>query len=167
MLLNPSSQLASRDAHIQLIYKMSPSSPAGSSSSLPDSQALLAIPDGPILQTSADANAYTVSRIGGYPSFPCASGSEPSPTCGSCKEAIPLLAQVYCPPEDGENDRTLYVFACGRSMCQRQKGAVRAWRASRRNEEYVRDVQEKKAKREEEERKAREEARKNPFTVSI
>lgn len=42
---------------------------------------------------------------------------------------------------------------------------MRAWRASRRNEEYVRDVQEKKRKREEEEANAKEEARKNPFTV--
>ena len=144
---------------------MSPSSPAGSSSSLPDSNALLAIPDGPIPSTSPDAASYTISRIGGYPSFPCSSGAEPTPTCGSCKEPIPLLAQVYCPPEDGENDRTLYVFACHRVKCQREKGAVRAWRASRRNEEYVRDVEQKRAEREAEEKKAREEAQRNPFTV--
>jgi pre-rRNA-processing protein TSR4 len=73
---------------------------------------------------------------------------------------------VYCPPEDGENDRTLYVFACHRARCQRQKGAVRAWRASRRNEAYVRDVERRRREREEEEARRREEARKNPFSVS-
>lgn len=145
---------------------MSPSSPSwSSSSSLPDSNALLAIPDGPITDSFP---SYSTSFIGGYPTFPCASTDLdlPKPTCGVCTAPIPLLAQVYCPPEDGENDRTLYVFACHRAKCQRKNGAVRAWRASRRNEAYVRDVQVKRAKREEEERRAREEARKNPFTVS-
>ncbi|ORY31804.1 programmed cell death protein 2 [Naematelia encephala] len=147
---------------------MSPSSPAGSSSSsIPFSNTLLALPDGPIAYDAADLRSHTVSYIGGYPTFPALSSAEKAPDtikCGVCHEAIPLLAQVYCPPEDGENDRTVYVWACPRTKCQRRDGSVRAYRASARNEEYVRDVEEKRKQREKDEAEERERARKNPFS---
>lgn len=44
--------------------------------------------------------------------------------------------------------------------------SLRAFRASVRNEEYVRDVAEQRAKREKEEAEAREKAKVNPFNVS-
>lgn len=147
---------------------MSPSSPAGSSSStstLPISNTLLALPDGPIPAGHPDRTSYTISYIGGYPSFPSADVPK-EVKCGSCHQAIPLLAQVYCPPEGGENDRTVYVWGCSRRKCQRREGSVRAFRASRRNEEYARDVEEKRAQAEKEAAEARDKARVNPFSVS-
>lgn len=145
---------------------MSPSSPVGSSSSsLPDSNALLALPDGPIPPNHKDRRSYTISLIGGYPTFPLPLPSPTLFTCNSCGCPTPLLAQVYCPPEEGENDRTVYIFACPAGKCQRKEGAVRAWRASKRNEEYVRDVEKRRKEKEEEERRIAEEKRKNPFTV--
>lgn len=104
---------------------MSPSSPAGSSSSLPSSNALLAIPDGPIPSGHSDRTSHCISLIGGYPTFPALPAASKAPEsirCGVCHEAIPLLAQVYCPPEGGENDRTVYVWACPKSSCQRRDG---------------------------------------------
>lgn len=146
---------------------MSPSSPAGSSSSsLPDSSALLALPDGPIPANHADRTSYAISLIGGYPTFPLSTPPLSSDlVCASCSAPIPLLAQVYCPPEGGENDRTLYVFACPNGGCQRKEGSVRAWRASRRNDEYVADVEKRRAEKEAEEKRLADERRKNPFTV--
>jgi pre-rRNA-processing protein TSR4 len=90
----------------------------------------------------------------------------PDINCGVCHSPVPLLAQVYCPPEDGENDRTVYVFGCQRAGCQRREGSVRAFRASVKNEEYVRDVQAKRAEREKREAEEREKAKVNPFSVS-
>ena len=104
---------------------MTPSSPASSSSSLPSSNVLLALPDGPIPYDHADARSHTISLIGGYPTFPPLGSQDKAPEdirCGVCHQAIPLLAQVYCPPEDGENDRTVYVWACARTSCQRRDG---------------------------------------------
>ncbi|AFR98578.1 pre-rRNA-processing protein TSR4 [Cryptococcus neoformans C23] len=155
---------------------MSPSSPAGSSSSsLCYTNTLLALPDGPIPSSHRDLISHTTSFIGGYPTFPalpsssCSTkkvGNTPSEiNCGICHKPIPLLAQVYCPPEDGENDRTIYVFACPRVGCQKREGSIRAWRASVRNEEYVRDVEEKRKAAEKAAQEERERARKNPFTV--
>ncbi|KAL0240642.1 hypothetical protein I308_106440 [Cryptococcus tetragattii IND107] len=132
---------------------MSPSSPAGSSSSsLCYTNTLLALPDGPIPSSHPDLTSHTVSFI--------------EINCGICHKPIPLLAQVYCPPEDGENDRTIYVFACPRVGCQKREGSIRAWRASVRNEQYVRDVEEKRKAAEKAAQEERERARKNPFTVS-
>ena len=146
------------------------SSPSGSTISLPDSNVLLAIPDGPIAPDSVDAKSPLVSLIGGYPTFPPLPSVSKAPEtirCGICHHPIPLLAQVYCPPEGGENDRTVYVWACPRPTCQRREGSIRAFRASVRNEEYAQDAEEKRlaAEKAAEEEKAR--ARKNPFSVSL
>lgn len=150
---------------------MSPSSPAGSSSStLPDSNTLLALPDGSIPPNHPDRTSHTVSYIGGYPSFPPLPSAAKAPEvlkCGVCHEPILLLAQVYCPPEGGENDRTVYVWACVKVGCQRREGSIRALRASVKNEEYVRDVQEKKRLADELGAKERAKARINPFSVSV
>jgi pre-rRNA-processing protein TSR4 len=146
---------------------MSPSSPAGSSSStLPISNTLLALPDGPIPADHADRKSYTISYIGGYPSFPDTLDVPKEVTCGSCHSPIPLLAQVYCPPDGGENDRTVYVWGCSKRKCQRKEGCIRAFRASRRNEAYAKDVEEKRAAAEAEAEAARAKAKINPFTVS-
>ncbi|WVF68710.1 hypothetical protein IAT40_003482 [Kwoniella sp. CBS 6097] len=149
---------------------MSPSSPAGSSSSsLAYTNVLLALPDGPIPSSASDGKSHCTSLIGGYPTFPPLPASAKLPKdvrCGVCHEPIPLLAQVYCPPEGGENDRTVYVWACARVKCQKRDGSIRAFRASIRNEEYVRDVEEKRAAAEKEAAEERERARKNPFTLS-
>ncbi|KAK4685357.1 pre-rRNA-processing protein TSR4, partial [Tremellales sp. Uapishka_1] len=146
---------------------MSPSSPAGSSSSsssLLYTNTLLALPDGPI-SVSSDLSSHTISLLGGYPTFSTLPESI-SINCGVCHDAIPLLTQVYCPLENGENDRTLYVFGCNKAKCQRRDGSIRAFRASVKNEEYVRDVQEKKEKREKEEAEEKARAKINPFTIS-
>lgn len=145
------------------------SSPSGSTISLPASNVLLAVPDGPISPESSDAKSALVSLIGGYPTFPPLPSVAKAPEticCGICHQPIPLLAQVYCPPEGGENDRTVYVWACPRPTCQRRDGSVRAFRASVRNDEYAQDAEEKRraAEKAAEEEKAR--ARKNPFSVS-
>ncbi|WVW85081.1 hypothetical protein I302_107117 [Kwoniella bestiolae CBS 10118] len=151
---------------------MSPSSPAGSSSSSLSegyTNVLLALPDGTIPPDHADLRSHTVSLIGGYPTFPPLLNTSQIPKevkCKICNKPIPLLAQVYCPLENGENDRTLYVFACSRAGCQKKDGSIRAFRASIRNDEYVKDVEEKRKAAEAEAEKAREEARKNPFTLS-
>jgi pre-rRNA-processing protein TSR4 len=139
---------------------------------------LLALPDGPM----EDAPAHTSSYIGGYPAFPAvpagpsknpkgkgkavAATSAPEEVrCGACHKAMPLLSQVYCPLEGGENDRTVYVWACARPGCRRREGSVRAFRASVRNEEYVADVEAKRAEAERIAAEERERARQNPFTV--
>ena len=144
-----------------------PSSPSSSCASLPDSNALLALPDGPIASGSDDAKSYVVSLIGGYPTFPALGKAPETIKCGVCHTPIPLLAQVYCPPEDGANDRTVYVWACPRPRCQRRSGSVRAFRASKRNEEYARDAEAKRAEAEKLAAEAKEQARKNPFSVSL
>ncbi|BEJ12031.1 hypothetical protein CspHIS471_0204910 [Cutaneotrichosporon sp. HIS471] len=139
---------------------------------------LLALPDGPMEGPAS----HTSSFIGGYPAFPAvpagpsknpkgkgkavAATSAPDEVrCGACHKPIPLLSQVYCPLEGGENDRTLYVWACARPGCRRREGSVRAFRASVRNEEYVADVEAKRAEAERIAAEARERARQNPFTV--
>ncbi|WVN90776.1 uncharacterized protein L203_106019 [Cryptococcus depauperatus CBS 7841] len=152
---------------------MSLPSPSGSSSSsLCYTNTLLALPDGPIAAAHQDLTSHTVSFIGGYPTFPPIPsssinvGSAPSEVkCGVCHKPIPLLAQVYCPPENGENDRTVYIFACPQMSCQQREGSIRAWRASVRNEEYVRDVEEKRKAAEKAAAEEREKARNNPFTI--
>ena len=141
------------------------SSPSGSNVSLPDSNVLLAVPDGAIDASSADAKSALVSLIGGYPTFPSAAKAPEEIRCGICHQAIPLLAQVYCPPEGGENDRTVFVWACPRPTCQRREGSVRAFRASVRNDEYARDAEEKRKAAEKAAAEERERARKNPFSV--
>ncbi|WVR06643.1 hypothetical protein IAU60_003675 [Kwoniella sp. DSM 27419] len=150
---------------------MSPSSPAGSSSSsISFTNVLLALPDGPVSPSASDAKSHCTSLIGGYPTFPplpsSVAGRVPQEVkCGVCHQPMPLLAQVYCPPEGGENDRTVYVWGCARAKCQKRDGSVRAFRASVRNEEYVRDVEEKRAAAEKQAAEDRERARKNPFTL--
>nr|XP_019003909.1 uncharacterized protein I203_03064 [Kwoniella mangroviensis CBS 8507]OCF67370.1 hypothetical protein I203_03064 [Kwoniella mangroviensis CBS 8507] len=149
---------------------MSPSSPAGSSSSSLSegyTNVLLALPDGTIPPDHSDLRSHTVSLIGGYPTFPPLPNTAQIPQdiiCKVCKRSMPLLAQVYCPLENGENDRTVYVFACSKAGCQKKDGSIRAFRASIRNEEYVKDVEEKRKAAEAEAEKEREKARKNPFT---
>lgn len=140
---------------------------------------LLAVPDGPVdAETKLD---HTTSFIGGYPSFPAlpagpsgtSKGRAAAPSaapqevaCGSCKKPMPLLAQVYCPLPDGENDRTVYVWACASPACRRRDGSIRAYRASVRNEEYVADVERKRAEAARLAAEEREKARKNPFTMN-
>jgi hypothetical protein len=107
-----------------------PPSPSSSTSSFLPTTTLLAIPDGPIASSSKDGRTHLTSIIGGYPTFPSLPTSSTSSnnikpeefTCLVCKQTIPLLTQVYCPPEGGENDRNVYVFACPRSACQRKAG---------------------------------------------
>jgi hypothetical protein len=110
-------------------FKMSetPPSPSSSTSSFLPTTTLLAIPDGPIPSSSKDARTHTISILGGYPTFPSlpASSSSKIPesiTCKICLNSIPLLTQVYCPPEGGENDRNVYVFGCPRGSCQKREG---------------------------------------------
>jgi pre-rRNA-processing protein TSR4 len=120
---------------------MSPSSPAGSSSStLPISNTLLALPDGPIPSDHADRKSYTISYIGGYPSFPDTLNIPKEVTCGSCQSPIPLLAQVYCPPDGGENDRTVYVWVV-LGLLGHLGGMKRMQKMSRRNELQQRQKQ--------------------------
>jgi len=142
-------------------------SETGSDFSDEPSSVLLALPDGVVGPDAADAKSHTTSLIGGYPTFPACATSKPPAVvnCGACHEPIPMLAQVYCPLVDGENDRTLYVFACSRTKCRRREGSVRAFRASVRNEEYVADVAAKRAEAERIAKEEREKARINPFTV--
>ncbi|GMK54497.1 hypothetical protein CspeluHIS016_0110830 [Cutaneotrichosporon spelunceum] len=126
--------------------------------------------------------SHTSSFIGGYPAFPAvptgrsmnpkgkgkavAATSVPEEVrCGACHKPMPLLSQVYCPLEGGENDRTLYVWACAHPGCRRREGSVRAFRASVRNEEYVADVEAKRVEAERIAAEARERARQNPFIV--
>lgn len=126
---------------------------------------LLALPDGPI--EAGAAPSHTTSYIGGYPAFPpsTASSAPAAVKCGVCQEPIPLLAQVYAPLVDGENDRTVYVWACARAACKRREGSIRAFRASARNEEYVADVAAKRAEAERIAAEERAKARINPFTA--
>ncbi|RXK36268.1 hypothetical protein M231_06472 [Tremella mesenterica] len=128
---------------------MSPSSPSGSStSSLPTSNTLLALPDGIIPDNHPDRNSPNVSFVAGYPTFPSMADVPDRVRCKVCGGDMPLLVQVYCPPEGGTNDRTVYIFACSRVRCQRKDGSIRAFRASKRNEDYVRDVEETRKKEE-------------------
>lgn len=136
----------------------------GSEYSDDESSVLLALPDG--TAAADDTKSHTVSFVGGYPTFPAQTKAPAVVNCGACHNPIPLLAQVYCPLVDGENDRTLYVFACSRAACRRREGSVRAFRASVRNEEYVADVEAKRAEAERIAKEEREKARINPFTVS-
>lgn len=137
---------------------------------------LLAVPDGPMNEPPS----HTASFIGGYPAFPAVpagpsrakgkgkmveSATPAEVRCGACHNPTPLLAQVYCPLDGGENDRTLYVWACARPGCRRREGSVRAYRASVRNEEYVADVAAKRAEAERIAAEEREKARQNPFTM--
>ena len=76
-----------------------------------------------------DTSTHTSSFAGGYPAFPSLPSSAVSSiptttgiTCGHCQAAMPLLSQIYCPMEQGENDRTLYVWACPKADCQRKSG---------------------------------------------
>jgi pre-rRNA-processing protein TSR4 len=142
-----------------------PPAPSESGSEDEPSSVLLALPDGPVAPDATDARTHTASLIGGYPTFPPVAGAPDVINCGACHAPIPLLAQVYCPLVDGANDRTLYVWACSRASCRRKEGAVRAFRASVRNEEYVADVEAKRAEAERIAREEREKARINPFTV--
>lgn len=128
------------------------------------SSVLLALPDGPL--EAGDKMSYTTSHIGGHAAFPPVDGVPKSVDCKSCGQPMPLLSQVYAPLVDGENDRTVYVFACPRHACRRKDGSVRAYRASKRNEAYVADVAAKKAAAEAAAAAERERARKNPFTAS-
>ncbi|WOO83349.1 ribosome small subunit biogenesis protein [Vanrija pseudolonga] len=132
------------------------------------SSVLLALPDGPVEAGSSDIKTHTISFLGGYPTFPPVPGPSTAPEsvrCGVCHQPIPLLAQVYCPLENGENDRTIYVWACARPGCRRREGTIRAFRASARNEEYVADVEAKRAEAERIAAEERAKARINPFTV--
>ncbi|KAJ9114643.1 hypothetical protein QFC22_005519 [Naganishia vaughanmartiniae] len=124
-------------------------------------------------------STHTSSFAGGYPAFPSlpssSSSSIPADSgikCGNCHAPMPLLSQIYCPMEQGENDRTLYVWACPKAACQRRAGSVRAFRASARNEVYAADAAEKRAKAEAEvkrlaeaEQKKKEAAKVNPFAI--
>lgn len=76
-----------------------------------------------------NTSTHTSSFAGGYPAFPSLPSSAASSipttagiTCGHCYAAMPLLSQIYCPMEQGENDRTLYVWACPKVDCQRKSG---------------------------------------------
>lgn len=126
------------------------------------SSVLLALPDGPL---EGDVG-FTTSHIGGYAAFPPVADVPERVACGACKAPMPLLAQVYAPLVDGENDRTLYVFGCPRHACRRRDGSVRALRASQRNEAYVADVAAKKAAAEAAAAEERARARINPFTAA-
>lgn len=75
-----------------------------------------------------NTGTHTSSFAGGYPTFPSLPSSsssiptETGITCGHCGAPMPLLSQIYCPMEQGENDRTLYVWACPKAECQRRAG---------------------------------------------
>lgn len=76
-----------------------------------------------------NTSTHTSSFAGGYPAFPSLPSSAASSiptttgiTCGHCQAPMPLLSQIYCPMEQGENDRTLYVWACPKAGCQRKAG---------------------------------------------
>jgi hypothetical protein len=76
-----------------------------------------------------NTSTHTSSFAGGYPTFPSLSSASASSiptetgiTCGHCQASMPLLSQIYCPMEQGENDRTLYVWACPKADCQRRPG---------------------------------------------
>ncbi|KAJ9111381.1 hypothetical protein QFC19_001149 [Naganishia cerealis] len=57
-------------------------------------------------------STHTSSFAGGYPAFPSlpsSSGASSIPVesgvnCGNCHAPMPLLSQIYCPMEQGEND---------------------------------------------------------------
>lgn len=76
-----------------------------------------------------NTSTHTSSYAGGYPTFPSFPSASASSvpittgiTCGHCQASMPLLSQIYCPMEQGENDRTLYVWACPKADCQRRPG---------------------------------------------
>lgn len=108
-----------------------PPSPSSSTSSFLPTTTLLAVADGSIASHSKDARSHTINAIGGYPTFPSIPASASSSgarvasetfACKVCDKRMPLLTQVYCPPEGGDNDRNIYVFGCPRGSCQRKEG---------------------------------------------
>ena len=85
-----------------------------------------------------------------------------------------LLIQIFAPYPDSVNDRVLYFFACSRATCQKKEGSVRAYRCLSRNERWARKLErlkekekERKKRALEEENKAKEAAKSNPFTVCV
>jgi hypothetical protein len=132
VLLNQRADLTFRpqSSHFKPLYKMVDDydSDGGLSdaSSVTRTNVLLASIE-PKLKVST--STHTSSFAGGYPAFPSLPSSSSSSipaesgiTCGNCQAPMPLLSQIYCPMEQGENDRTLYVWACPKAACQRRAG---------------------------------------------
>jgi pre-rRNA-processing protein TSR4 len=142
-----------------------------------ETSVLLGIPDGPV-ESSSDLKDAAVSRIGGVPvrlytrnmyfhfnnicdfySQALLSHKVPfdSSHCHHCKSPMELLVQLWAPLEDSPYDRSVYVWGCAKSGCQRKSGryvshmdilvsakktdgiwySVRAWRGLRYNEDYA------------------------------
>ncbi|EMD38872.1 hypothetical protein CERSUDRAFT_112597 [Gelatoporia subvermispora B] len=134
----------------------------------------LGVPDGAVAD-AADLLDAAVSRVGGHPAFLTPPPPPADAHCKNCSRPMELLIQVWCPREDSEHDRALYVWGCAKRTCQRKDGSVRAYRGLRYNEKYAAKLAQRREKqrREEEERArlAQEEERKkaaakvNPFAM--
>ncbi|TIA88599.1 hypothetical protein E3P99_02491 [Wallemia hederae] len=137
-----------------------------------ESNVHLGIPDGGPIAAS-DHPVIEISRIGGQPCFPRLRSvpSTSSNQCKICNGSMQLLIQIFAPYPDSVNDRVLYFFACSRATCQKKEGSVRAYRCLSRNERWARKLErlkekekERKKRALEEENKAKEAAKSNPFT---
>ncbi|OCH91034.1 hypothetical protein OBBRIDRAFT_792748 [Obba rivulosa] len=134
----------------------------------------LGVPDGAVAD-AADLRDAAVSRVGGHPAFLTSPPPVADAHCKNCSQPMELLVQVWCPLEDSEHDRALYIWGCAQRACQRKEGSVRAYRGLRYNEKYAAKLarRREKQRREEEERAhaAEEEERKkaaakvNPFSM--
>lgn len=137
-----------------------------------ETNVLLGVPDGAVINESSDLADVAVSRLGGHPAF--LSSKEPaleSARCRACENTMELLVQMWCPFEDSPMDRALYVWGCAKKECQGKAGSVRAWRGLRFNGPYAAKLDQKKqyraqelAKKQAAEEEAKRKAQTNPFS---
>lgn len=107
-----------------------------------ETSVLLGIPEGPV-ESASDLKDAAVSRIGGVPvrlstricisillnisdlhSQALLSHKAPfdSTHCQHCKNPMELLVQLWAPLEDSPYDRSVYIWGCAKSGCQRKNG---------------------------------------------
>ncbi|KAI0255790.1 programmed cell death protein 2 [Lactifluus subvellereus] len=115
-----------------------------------ETSVLLGIPDGPV-ESASDLKDAAVSRIGGVPALLSHRVPFDSTHCQHCKNPMELLVQLWAPLEDSPYDRSVYVWGCAKSGCQRKSGSVRAWRGLRYNESYASKLERKLAQKREHE----------------
>lgn len=117
-----------------------------------ETNVLLGVPDGAVINESSDLADVAVSRLGGHPvctTRACVlrrlvythsrnicfsayekaflSSKEPaleSARCRACENTMELLVQMWCPFEDSPMDRALYVWGCAKKECQGKAGRL-------------------------------------------
>jgi pre-rRNA-processing protein TSR4 len=63
--------------------------------------------------------------------------------CLNCGGDLSLLLQAFAPLDGELYDRVIYVFACGKNQCNRQKGSIRAIRGVHKDTTKIKKLKEK------------------------